>query len=157
MSADYKRKWYLQNKERILEKRKEYYQENKEKIKQDVKKYNESNRESKLEYSRQYYIDNKDSFRMNSKKYWENNPGKRSLDSSKRRAAVKRATPNWLTEEDLDRIRTIYLCSKDLRWEDEMHVDHIIPLKGKNVCGLHLPWNLQIITATDNLKKGNKV
>jgi hypothetical protein len=80
-------------------------------------------------------------------------------NSAKRLAQELLALPKWLTEDDMFLIREIYelaaLRSRitGIVWE----VDHIIPLRGKTVCGLHVPQNLQVITRTENRKKNNKL
>jgi len=64
--------------------------------------------------------------------------------------SIKTRTPNWT---NLEMIRSIYDEKKKLG--REYHVDHIIPLHGRFVSGLHVPENLRIIKRTENLKKGN--
>lgn len=66
-----------------------------------------------------------------------------------RQIAKLRATPKWA---DLEEIKKIYSNRPD-----GYHVDHIVPLKGKTICGLHVSWNLQYLPAKDNWKKGNKL
>ena len=76
-----------------------------------------------------------------------------SIEKQKR---TKNATPSWANKES---IKEIYqLAAKLTESTGIMHeVDHIVPLKGKTVCGLHVPWNLQVLAAKDNLSKSNKV
>jgi len=65
-----------------------------------------------------------------------------------RRSRIKQATPKWVNRQ---MINFIYgNCPKD------MHVDHIIPIHHKDVCGLHVPWNLRYVNKQENLRKGNK-
>jgi 5-methylcytosine-specific restriction endonuclease McrA len=88
--------------------------------------------------------------------YEKTNPHIKNAINAKRRAQKLQATPPWA---DLDAIKAIYeqaaFLSKVLG--EAQHVDHIIPLQGKKVCGLHVAANLQILSATDNIKKGNKL
>lgn len=67
------------------------------------------------------------------------------------------ATPKWLSVDHKTTISQIYQqCKKLTELTGVKHqVDHIVPLKGKTVSGLHVPWNLQILTASDNSKKKN--
>ena len=58
-----------------------------------------------------------------------------------------------LTAEDHERIKAIY--REAAAREGEWHVDHIIPLRGKLVCGLHVPDNLQILPGAENRRKSN--
>ena len=77
---------------------------------------------------------------------------------AKRRAALLSAVPSWLSENDTLSIRGAYNLSKYLTEisKQKYEVDHIIPLQGDNVCGLHVPGNLQVISQEKNRRKSNK-
>lgn len=80
---------------------------------------------------------------------------KANAHHAKRRTSKLHATPQW---SDLKRIEAIYAEAQRLTMETGVvhHVDHIVPLQGKNVCGLHVSWNLRAIPALENLTKSNK-
>jgi len=93
------------------------------------------------------------------KKLWQNNnSAKRQAICIKRRAAKINRTPKWLTDIDYQRIENEYrLAALQTKLTGEpWHVDHIIPLQGKMVSGLHVPNNLKAIPAKDNMVKSNK-
>lgn len=79
--------------------------------------------------------------------------------SARRRAGKRLATPAWLSSDQIGEIRSFYETATFLSRTSgtEYHVDHIVPIKGKTVCGLHVPWNLQVITADENMKKHAKL
>jgi hypothetical protein len=108
------------------------------------------------EYNKTNYQNNLQSERQRNKKYRENNLGKANARQAKRRASKLQATPTWLTKNQINEISEFYLMAKELEkvfpWKQE--VDHIEPLQGKDICGLHAPWNLQIIPMVINRSKG---
>lgn len=113
------------------ERNKRYYNKikNTEKYVNRIKKL----MENRLKYGRTY----KYKYNIKSKRY-----------NQKRYKILKMATPIWA---DLKEIKRFFKNTPK-----GYHVDHIIPLQGKNVCGLNVLWNLQYLSAKDNTKKGNK-
>lgn len=79
-------------------------------------------------------------------------------DTKARRRKHKEATPPWLTRKQKTEIRRLYEIAITMTKTtgEQYVVDHIIPLRSDVVCGLHVPWNLRVITQEENLAKSNK-
>lgn len=86
---------------------------------------------------------------LKNKSWQTQNRRQRSFNQSKREAKKLKATPPWA---DLEAIRKIYI-----NCPDGYTVDHIIPLQGRNICGLHVDYNLQYLTPIENSRKSNKL
>jgi 5-methylcytosine-specific restriction endonuclease McrA len=80
-------------------------------------------------------------------------------DTSVRKRRHREATPAWLTKAERLQMRELYINARKLTklTSERYVVDHIVPLRGGEVCGLHVPWNLRVITQDENLKKSNKL
>lgn len=112
-------------------------------------------KEYSAEYRKEYYANNKERFSALQKRWIAANRARVNSLMMKRHCAKLHATPPWLTKEHSLSIREIYAKAQERSVSTGIahHVDHIVPLRGNGVCGLHVPWNLQILTATENLIK----
>lgn len=106
------------------------------------------------EYRREYREKNRETLREYHLDRYQKIPEYYKDNANKRRAAKLQAMPAWASE---GKIRDFYFAAEFLgmvtgEW---YHVDHIVPLQGKTVCGLHWEGNMQVLTAPENLRKGN--
>ena len=86
---------------------------------------------------------------MANKKWRQSNPEKTRAMTARRRAAKVKATPSWVDHKELAKIYAEAVrCG--------LQVDHIVPIRHPRVCGLHVPWNLQLLTKTQNCRKNNQ-
>jgi hypothetical protein len=146
----------------------QYYPNNKQRTKEASDKYYNKMKETNFELYKERHDNNHlayrtrhpDRIRQRSRQFLINNRGLHNSYLAKRRTIKLQAIPKWV---DHNKIREIYQDCHDINIMNKLCggterfvVDHIIPLQGKIVCGLHVPENLRIILASENAKKHNK-
>jgi len=120
---------------------------------------------------RRYYETNKDLVKARAisrapdmvreyKRSWKNrNPEYVQISANAWKRRAREATPRWLTPMQKAAISAMYAQARAMTKLTKVKhvVDHVVPLRSEVVCGLHVPWNLQIMTHNDNCAKSNKL
>ncbi len=135
-----------------------YYTRTRESSIAKTKEWREKNSEKRLASRKLKYAEQRDGAIEASRLYRQNNPAKVNAWSRKHQLAKRRRTPAWLSVDDFWLMEQAYELAQ-LRTKIfgfEWQVDHILPLQGGLVSGLHVPHNLQVIPASSNRSKSNK-
>lgn len=152
----YYKAWYEKNKERERFLAQVRYWDNRERRLEQAKAHSKKRYAAdparKLATTKAWATLNKERRRLVSAQWRESNRGLWNAYMASRKASKIRATPKWLTAEQLQEILDWYEFAAAFN----STVDHIVPLRGKNVCGLHVPWNFQLLTSSENSRKGNR-
>lgn len=164
--------WYAENKERMQQEyRKKAEQEREAMYAKGVKVCSTCKEEKPLS---QYHIRTRNrkyhsykapypsckTCRRTYNNYYESSPEGKIKKRKRNKLYDRRnrqATPKWLSKEHKQQIADTYELMRDCRsvTGEDYHVDHIVPLKGENICGLHVPWNLQVLPGYVNISKSN--
>ena len=156
----YKKTWYKANSDKTKAHSRAYREANLDKEKTRGKIYREANPNKINTYNKAWRKANPDKAKASTKAWQINNPDKLNAYAAKRRAIKLQCTPAWA---DLEAIKQVYADCEEINiaarlagCTEKFVVDHIIPLQGTNVSGLHIAINLQIITQKENSEKSNK-
>ncbi len=164
-NKEYRKQYYIDNKDKIDKENKEYKQKNKEAMAAYYRDYRAKNKEKlaaqakareesdgrRSRYMLKYYAENKDKIAAVSKEWAKANPDRHAairLNSVIRRRRL-------IGGQQISKHYTRELVEIYAACPDGHEVDHIVPLRGKKVSGLHVPWNLEYLPSDDNRKKSN--
>jgi len=156
--AEYLRRWYQRNRTAVIEKTKAYQARPERKAadhRRQVERYAARRTEIRAKQNaRNATPEGRAKQRARFLKHYAENKAYYFEKTATRRATLLRAMPQWVNSTEL---RRFYKQAIRLTKETGVRhaVDHIVPLRGRKVCGLHVPWNLQVITAVENSRKRN--
>ena len=141
-----------------VDKRSSYFAEynKKEEVKEAKNKWYEANKTKVINTAKTRPAEKLRAYRNAWK---ENNKLQVRADTKARRRKHREATPKWLSRKQKSEIRQLYQIAITMTQTtgEQYVVDHIVPLRSEEICGLHVPWNLRVITQEENLKKSNKL
>ena len=153
------RKYYSDHVEEHHARTVKWRAENPDRQREINKKSHKNNKIKRNSYSRKYRTENEERMRELGRNWAKNNPDKCRDICAKRRAAKHSATPIWASTEFEEFVMSeMYdlAVSRKKATGFDWHVDHIVPLKSKKVCGLHCVANLRVIPSLENHRKGNR-
>jgi hypothetical protein len=159
-NKEYKRlkdkEWRENNPERCKANSKNWAQRNKARIKINQTRWNEENKDHVIASKREWSNKNRDHIKARNRRWLVNNRAKFNANIKKRKCMKLNATPPWYYLVKYE-VEAVYAEAKRLEEVTGIphHVDHIVPLQHKLVCGLHVPCNLRPIPAIDNMRKHN--
>lgn len=136
-----------------------WHYDNPDRAKANRRRIYERNPERDRQQARKWQAKNPDRHKENYRNWAAQNPTALAARTALYKANKWNATPIWLSDDHIQEIGLFYECAASLTESTGIahHVDHIFPLKGNGCSGLHVPWNLQILTAFENISKKNKV
>ena len=166
------RKLWAEDPDAMRSKAREAYQRDLDASRATARDWRSRNRDKQLEYERQWCKANPEKYRESARKHrklkadyyreydaaWRDANRARYRAFHRRRQTLKvQACPTWLTDDQIAAMVGTYDQAERLTRATGIlqEVDHIIPLNHPDVCGLHLPWNLQVLTREKNRQKSN--
>ncbi|MDP3940363.1 MAG: HNH endonuclease signature motif containing protein [Deltaproteobacteria bacterium] len=148
-TAAAKKVWHQAHRSEANKRRRGWSDEKRAEVKVVAKKYRATNAEKIKVTERAWVANNREKVNAGNAAWKKANPAKIAAINARREADKIRATPAWA---DLEAIKDVYAEAAYFG----MHVDHIVPLRGRTVCGLHVWDNLQLLTPKENIAKGNR-
>jgi len=153
------KKDYEENPDKWINRRMDCYKNNKESERSKMKAYYLDNLEKQTAARKKRYYEKAEENRAYSREWSKKNKLRRKVSHANRKKKIIQATPSWFGELDQFVLSESYALA-ELRQQItsiEWQIDHMIPVQAKNVCGLHVWNNFQVIPAYLNNSKKNKL